>query len=323
MKKSITETIQIADPEAQRLILGNLDQHLNFIEKSFNVEITGRGDSLSITGKEKDAAAAKVAIASLANLMADGFLRRNGDLKSMITLVKDNPDVDPREIFAEKHRIQTEKKTIMPKGVTQKEYILSIKQHDMVFGIGPAGTGKTYLAVAMAVSAMLKNIVKKIILVRPALEAGERLGFLPGDLYEKVTPYMQPLYDALYDMFDPEKVAKMIADKTIEIAPLAYMRGRTLNDAFIILDEAQNCTSEQMKMFLTRLGTNSKAVITGDITQIDLPLNVSSGLIEAGNILKDIEGISFIYFKEGDVVRHSLVKAIIKAYSLANQDKRK
>ncbi len=210
--------------------------------------------------------------------------------------------------------VSSKKRFIVPKTETQREYIEAIQKYDIVIGIGPAGTGKTYLAMAMAVNALLKKQVTRIVLARPAVEAGEKLGFLPGDIEEKVSPYLRPLYDALFDMMEPEKVAKYIERGVIEIAPLAFMRGRTLNDSFIILDEAQNTTSEQMKMYLTRLGFNSKTVITGDVTQIDLPAGKTSGLVEAERILKDIEGIKFVYFSERDVVRHRLVQEIIRAY---------
>jgi len=219
-----------------------------------------------------------------------------------------------RNLFLNNIPVSSKKRFIIPKTETQKKYIDAIKSFDMVIGIGPAGTGKTYIAMAMAVNALLKKQISRIVLARPAVEAGEKLGFLPGDMYEKVSPYLRPLYDALFDMMEAEKVSKLLERGIIEIAPLAFMRGRTLNDSFIILDEAQNTTSEQMKMYLTRLGFNSKTVITGDITQIDLPPGKTSGLIEAERILSKIEGITFIYFSEKDVVRHRLVQEIIKAY---------
>jgi phosphate starvation-inducible PhoH-like protein len=219
-----------------------------------------------------------------------------------------------KDIFQGEIPVSTRKRAVVPKNEAQRKYVEAIKEHDIVFGIGPAGTGKTYLAMATAVSALLRREVSRIILVRPAVEAGEKLGFLPGDMYEKVHPYLRPLYDALYDMIETEKANKLVERGDIEIAPLAFMRGRTLNDSFIILDEAQNTTSEQMKMFLTRLGFNSKTVVTGDITQIDLPSGRSSGLIEVQKILEGIEGIRFMYFTNRDVVRHKLVQQIIKAY---------
>lgn len=223
-------------------------------------------------------------------------------------------DTSLKELFLNNIPVSSKKRFVIPKTETQGRYIEAIKNFDIVIGIGPAGTGKTYLAMAMAVNALLKKQISRIVLARPAVEAGEKLGFLPGDIYEKVHPYLRPLYDALFDMMEPEKVSKLVERGVIEIAPLAYMRGRTLNDSFIILDEAQNTTSEQMKMYLTRLGFNSKTVITGDVTQIDLPSGKTSGLIESEKILKEIEGIKFVYFSEKDVVRHKLVQEIIKAY---------
>jgi phosphate starvation-inducible PhoH-like protein len=229
-------------------------------------------------------------------------------------MLSDDEDTDLKSVFADAIAVPSRKKWIAPKTLGQKRYVDAIRSHDMVFAIGPAGTGKSFLAVAMAVSALMKREVARIVLTRPAVEAGERLGFLPGDLYEKVHPYLRPLYDALYDMLESEKVASLMEKGAIEIAPLAYMRGRTLNDAFIILDEAQNSTAEQMKMFLTRLGFNSKMVITGDITQVDLPASRHSGLIEVQSILKGVSGLRFVYFNDQDVVRHQLVSAIIRAY---------
>jgi len=229
-------------------------------------------------------------------------------------MVGHEPAADVKSLLADGITVPSRRKLITPKTINQKRYLDAIRAHDLVIAIGPAGTGKSYLAVAMAVSALMKREVARIILTRPAVEAGERLGFLPGDLVEKVHPYLRPLYDALYDMLEPDKVATLSEKGAIEIAPLAYMRGRTLNDAFIILDEAQNTTSEQMKMFLTRLGFNAKMVVTGDITQVDLPQNRPSGLIEIQAVLHGIDGIRFIYFDDRDVVRHDLVSAIVRAY---------
>jgi phosphate starvation-inducible PhoH-like protein len=235
-------------------------------------------------------------------------------VRAAVMLLRDDGEADLKSVFADAIAVPSRKKLITPKTLGQKRYVDAIRSHDMVFGIGPAGTGKSFLAVATAVASLMKREVARIVLTRPAVEAGERLGFLPGDLYEKVHPYLRPLYDALYDMLEAEKVAALMEKGAIEIAPLAYMRGRTLNDAFIILDEAQNSTTEQMKMFLTRLGFNSKMVITGDVTQVDLPSSRGSGLIEVQQILKGVPGISFVYFNEQDVVRHRLVSAIIRAY---------
>ncbi len=230
-------------------------------------------------------------------------------------LLVDNPNVDLRDYFSkDQKQPQGTKRRVNPKTVNQRRYLESIERHDIVFGVGPAGTGKTYLAMAQAVSYLVAKKVSRIILARPAVEAGEKLGFLPGDLQEKVNPYLRPLYDALYDMMDTEKAVRLVERGTIEVAPLAFMRGRTLNDAFVILDEAQNTTSEQMKMFLTRLGFGSKAVVTGDITQIDLPNPRASGLVEALKVVKEIEGIGIVFFDERDVVRHKLVQQIVRAY---------
>ncbi len=253
-------------------------------------------------------------------IRADGYSLRPEDIKYALKVVnksavRKHPDSHSlKELFLNIIPVSSKKRFIFPRSEVQKNYIEAIQRHDMVIGIGPAGTGKTYLAMAMAINAFLKKEVSRIILARPAVEAGERLGFLPGDIYEKVNPYLRPLYDALFDMMEAEKAHKLIERGIIEIAPLAFMRGRTLNDSFVILDEAQNTTSEQMKMYLTRLGFNSKTVITGDITQVDLPTGKASGLIEAEKILKGIKGVNFIYFTEKDVVRHKLVQQIIKAY---------
>jgi len=249
------------------------------------------------------------------SLRRQGINLHNGELNGMLRLVVADPAITLRSLAdAGKARSNGIKRAVQPRSLNQRKYIEAIEQNDMVFGVGPAGTGKTYLAVAMAVAAMNAKKVSRIVLVRPAVEAGERLGFLPGTLQEKVDPYLRPLYDALYDLLDPEKVDKMLEKNIIEVAPLAFMRGRTLNDAFIIMDEAQNTTIEQMKMFLTRMGNNSKAVITGDITQIDLPNPRKSGLLDAINILDGVEGISFCHFADGDVVRHALVQRIVRAY---------
>jgi len=247
-------------------------------------------------------------------MIDENVITHKEDVSSAIRAFSANPALSLKEIFQETIPVSQRKRQVAAKNETQRKYIEAIKKHDIVFGIGPAGTGKTYLAMAMAVSALLRREASRIILVRPAVEAGEKLGFLPGDVAEKVNPYLRPLYDALYDMIETEKANKLVERGDIEIAPLAFMRGRTLNDSFIILDEAQNTTSEQMKMFLTRLGFNSKTVITGDITQIDLPGGRSSGLIEAQKIIEGIEGIQFVYFTNKDVVRHKLVQQIIKAY---------
>ena len=250
----------------------------------------------------------------LSTLMRGGYRLAKGDVKTAAQLVAQDEDVELADYFLHSATKTSGKRQVVPKSLTQKRYLDAIDQHDIVFGIGPAGTGKTYLAMAQAVSFLLAKRVSRIILARPAVEAGEKLGFLPGDLQEKVNPYLRPLYDALYDMIDLDRVERLIERGTIEVAPIAFMRGRTLNDAFVILDEAQNTTSEQMKMFLTRLGFGSKAVVTGDVTQIDLPPGRVSGLVEAVKVIGKVEGVAFIHFDEKDVVRHSLVQQIVKAY---------
>jgi phosphate starvation-inducible PhoH-like protein len=253
-------------------------------------------------------------VGQLSSLLRDGCKLSNADIKTAADLVAQDQSIDLREHFLKGSVTAAGKRRVAPKTINQRKYLDAIEANDIVFGIGPAGTGKTYLAMAQAVSFLVAKKVSRIILARPAVEAGEKLGFLPGDLQEKVNPYLRPLYDALYDMLDVERVGRYIERGTIEIAPIAFMRGRTLNDSFVILDEAQNTTSEQMKMFLTRLGFGSKAVITGDITQIDLPSGKTSGLIEAMKVVNAIEGISFIYFDDRDVVRHKLIQQIVKAY---------
>jgi phosphate starvation-inducible PhoH-like protein len=257
--------------------------------------------------------------------MAEGHSLTNGDVRTAAQLILDNTDVDLRDYFLRGAQTQRTapgtKRRVNPKSVNQRAYLEAIDKFDIVFGVGPAGTGKTYLAMAQAVSYLVAKKVSRIILARPAVEAGEKLGFLPGDVQEKVNPYLRPLYDALYDMMDTEKATRLVERGIIEVAPIAFMRGRTLNDAFVILDEAQNTTSEQMKMFLTRLGFGSKAVVTGDITQIDLPNPKASGLVEALKVVQRVEGIGFVFFDDRDVVRHKLVQEIVKAYGAFSNDK--
>src|SRR5262245_52185377 len=267
-----------------------------------------------LRGEERPVKRAERALTQLAELVRAGAPMRGGEVRAALRMLNDDEATDLKAVFADAIAVPSRKKWIAPKTLGQKRYVEAIRSHDMVFGIGPAGTGKSFLAVAMAVSSLVKREVARIVLTRPAVEAGERLGFLPGDLVEKVHPYLRPLYDALYDMLEPEKVSALTEKGAIEIAPLAYMRGRTLNDAFIILDEAQNTTSEQMKMFLTRLGFSAKMVVTGDITQVDLPASRASGLIEIQTVLQGIDGIRFIYFDDRDVVRHDLVSSIVRAY---------
>lgn len=284
------------------------------VEKSLNVSISVRGNKLLLQGDEERVAQADRLIQEIRTVNKSGYLLKPEDVAYAVKSLGEGRAVSLTELFSGSIPVAAKKRFIIPKTQTQREYIDAINKYDITFGIGPAGTGKTYLAMAMAIAAYLAKQVSRIVLVRPAVEAGEKLGFLPGDIAEKVSPYLRPLYDALYDMMDIEKASKLIERGTIEIAPLAFMRGRTLNDSFIILDEAQNTTSEQMKMYLTRLGFGSKTVITGDVTQIDLPSGRSSGLIEALRILKDVEDIRTIHFSQNDVVRHRLVQEIVVAY---------
>ena len=321
MKKPILVRVTLEGMDAASLV-GTYDQHLRMLEKAFGVKIGGRGESLIIEGDGPAVKRAEKAIMDIAALSKEGFLLTSEDMAYAIRAVKyETASYLEQGYQQDAIPIYGKKKFITPKSPAQQAYIEMIRRHDLVVGIGPAGTGKSYLAMAMAVSALVNREVQKIILARPAVEAGEKLGFLPGDMIEKVNPYLRPLYDALYDMMEMEKANRLLERGDIEIAPLAFMRGRTLNDSFIVLDEAQNTTSEQMKMFLTRLGFNSKAVITGDITQIDLPVGRASGLIEIQDILKNISGIKFVYFSEKDVVRHSLVQEIIQAYGRASKKK--
>jgi phosphate starvation-inducible PhoH-like protein len=300
--------------EGIETLFGSYDENLKHLESLFNVRIRTQGHDLLVEGETANLDKVDRVVGQLSSLMRDGLKLSNADVKTASDLVAQDTLVDLRDHFLKGSLTAAGKRRVAPKTVNQRRYLDAIEQHDIVFGIGPAGTGKTYLAMAQAVAFLVAKKVSRIILARPAVEAGEKLGFLPGDLQEKVNPYLRPLYDALYDMLDAERVARYIERGTIEIAPIAFMRGRTLNDSFVILDEAQNTTSEQMKMFLTRLGFGAKAVITGDITQIDLPAGRVSGLVEAMKVVGAIEGISFVYFDDRDVVRHKLVQQIVKAY---------
>ena len=309
MKRTLT-----VPEEGIETLFGSYDENLKHLESLFNVRIRTQGHDLLVEGETPDLDKVDRVVGGLSSLLKDGYKLSNRDVKTAGELVAQDDSVDIRDHFLKGSLTAAGKRRVAPKTVNQRRYLDAIEQNDIVFGIGPAGTGKTYLAMAQAVSFLVAKKVSRIILARPAVEAGEKLGFLPGDLQEKVNPYLRPLYDALYDMLDVERVARYLERGTIEIAPIAFMRGRTLNDSFVILDEAQNTTSEQMKMFLTRLGFGSKAVITGDVTQIDLPSGRMSGLVEAMKIVHEIEGISFVYFDERDVVRHKLVQQIVKAY---------
>src|SRR5437667_3177624 len=300
-------------------LFGTRDENIRLLESGMNVRTRLLNDSLEIEG---DAAAVARVAAILSDYVApvgESHVFNNGDLNSFLRVVTTDSETSLRGLVESGKQRSFGKKIIAPKTTTQRRYVDAIERQDLVFGVGPAGTGKTYLAVAMAVSALLSKRVSRIVLTRPAVEAGERLGFLPGTLQEKVDPYLRPLYDALYDMLEGEKIEKLLERNTIEVAPIAFMRGRTLNDSFIILDEAQNSTPEQMKMVLTRQGFNSKMVVNGDITQIDLPNGKRSGLLDVIDVLRGVEGISFIHFDERDVVRHSLVQRIVKAYEKHNE----
>ncbi|UCD33490.1 MAG: PhoH family protein [Desulfobacterales bacterium] len=314
----ITENKQIkltfSNLNLVKQLFGEYNGNLKRIADLVDVSIHARGNTVSIQGDPIASSLAKNILEQLYGLLKDKYPVYPTDVDYAVRILSEDDRVDLKSIFLDTVYVTSKKRSVMPKSIAQKEYIDAIRNHDMVFGIGPAGTGKTYLAMAMAVAALSKGIVNRIILTRPAVEAGEALGFLPGDLAGKVDPYLRPLYDALHDMMRFEKVLNLTEQGVIEVAPLAFMRGRTLNDSFIILDEAQNTTSEQMKMFLTRTGFSSKVVITGDITQIDLPTEKLSGLIEAKNILQGIDGIKFVFFSKADVVRHGLVQKIIKAY---------
>jgi len=296
-------------------LFGTQDVNLKQVEKKFGVRITTRENQIKIKGDAISVNAVDTLLSQLEDLAVSGHPIKDDDIKFAIRLIAEDNAIDLKAIFSERIAVSPKKGFVTPKSPAQREFIQSVRQADIVLAIGPAGTGKTYMAVALAVEGLLRKQFKKIILVRPAVEAGEKLGFLPGDIAEKINPYFMPLYDSLNDMMEPGKVRELLEDNIIEIAPLAYMRGRTLSDSFVILDEAQNSTKEQMKMFLTRLGFCSKMVITGDVTQIDLDHSKDSGLIEVQTLLKNIDGIRFATFSEKDVVRHDLVKEIIKAYS--------
>jgi len=304
----------ILSEEGLSTLFGSFDQNLKTLEETFKVIISARGPKIFLQGEPERVVVVENLLVQLSDLLKEGYPLKKEDFDAAVGLFQRDPEASIRRTFFQDRFHPTGKKTVYPKSANQQRYIQAIQEHDIVFGIGPAGTGKTYLAMAMAISQLSDNQFTRIVLTRPAVEAGERLGYLPGTLSEKIDPYLRPLYDALHDLMDMEKANRLIERNVIEIAPLAYMRGRTLNDSFLILDEAQNTTGEQMKMFLTRLGFSSRAIITGDITQVDLPAGRTSGLIEAREVMEGIEGISFVHFDETDVVRHPLVQQIIRAY---------
>ncbi len=310
-------------PRALETLFGVHDANIKYLESILAVRVNTRGQDLTIDGDPDDVRTVKQILVDFGELFEEGSSFTDKELRNAFQQIAEDRAYSLKDYFKKARFNPSGKKQVAPKSANQRKYIEAIQDHDLVFGIGPAGTGKSFLAVALAVHSLFQKEVSRIILTRPAVEAGERLGFLPGDLQDKVDPYLRPLYDALFDLVDSERVTKMLEKRIIEIAPLAFMRGRTLSDAFIILDEAQNTTSEQMKMFLTRIGFGSKAVVTGDQTQIDLPRGQTSGIIQAQTVLKDIEGIEFCYFDDKDVVRHKLVQMIVRAYEAhSGQDDR-
>lgn len=314
--------LEFPDPELFGMLCGEHNAHLKLLEKKIGLLIHSRGNILTLKGGTWEIDLAESILGQLYRLLDNAYPIYLNDVDYAVRILSKDQSVDLKRIFLDKVYIAFSKKVITPKSINQKEYIDSIRRFDIVFGIGPAGTGKTYLAMAMAIASLGKKEVNRVVLTRPAVEAGEHLGFLPGDLYEKVNPYLRPLHDALHDMMDFESASRLLQKGVIEVAPLAFMRGRTLNDSFVILDEAQNATTDQMKMFLTRLGFSSKTVITGDVTQTDLPEGKTSGLIEARDILQGIKGIKFVYFSRDDVIRHPLVQEIIDAYETMETSKK-
>ncbi|HEV8659917.1 MAG TPA: PhoH family protein [Thermoanaerobaculia bacterium] len=310
------------DEQGAHTLFGNHDENLRMIEDAFAVKISSRGNEIFVQGKAESIAPVEKLLSEMQQLIGQGYPIKKSDVFTSVRVLRDKPDINLVDFFTDDAVGASVRRVVTPRNLAQKLYLQSIQDYDITFGIGPAGTGKTFLAVAAAAAALNDKQIKRIVLCRPAVEAGERLGFLPGDIAEKINPYLRPLYDSLYDIIGFEKVEKLIERSIIEIAPLAFMRGRTLNDAFIILDEAQNTTPEQMKMFLTRLGFGSKAVVTGDVTQVDLPEGKKSGLRAARKILEDVEGISFFDFTDKDVVRHPLVSKIVTAYDKADRVKK-
>ena len=317
-KSSIELTL---DEQQTHTLFGNHDENLRTLEDAFGVKISSRGNEVFVSGKADNIAPVLKLIGEMQQLIGQGYPMKRSDVQTGVRVMRDKPDASLIDFFTDDAVGQSIRRVVSPRNMAQKLYLQAISDNDIVFGVGPAGTGKTYLAVAAAAAALQDKQMKRIILCRPAVEAGERLGFLPGDIAEKVNPYLRPLYDSLYDIIGFEKVEKLMERSVIEIAPLAFMRGRTLNDAFIILDEAQNTTPEQMKMFLTRLGFGSKAVVTGDITQVDLPDGKKSGLREVRRILDGTDGLKFFDFSDRDVVRHPLVAKIVTAYDRSDREK--
>ena len=319
-EQSIRAEVEVDDPALLLQLTGPSEGHLDVIEKEFGIDVGVRGNVIHLKGSQAGVQSAERALMQILGVLDQGKLR-TGDIERTIRTLKEHPDAKLSELVNDVV-LATPRKTITAKGVVQHAYVQALRQNDIVFGIGPAGTGKTYLAMAMAVRALMEKRVKRIVLTRPAVEAGEKLGFLPGDLAEKVNPYLRPLYDALHDMMDVERATQLVERGVVEVAPLAFMRGRTLNDSYVILDEAQNSTSDQMRMFLTRLGFGSKAVVTGDVTQVDLPHNTRSGLGDAVRVLERVEGIGVIWFSDKDVVRHPLVARIVRAYEARDRAER-
>jgi phosphate starvation-inducible PhoH-like protein len=317
-KASIELTL---DEQQAHTLFGNHDENLRTIEDAFDVKISSRGKEIFVSGANENVTPAHKLLGELQRLIEQGYPVRKSDVQTGVRVMRDKPETNLIAFFTDDAVGQSVRRVVSPRNMAQKLYLQAIHDHDIVFGVGPAGTGKTYLAVAAAAAALNEKSIKRIVLCRPAVEAGERLGFLPGDIAEKINPYLRPLYDSLYDIIGFEKVEKLMERSVIEIAPLAFMRGRTLNDAFIILDEAQNTTPEQMKMFLTRLGFGSKAVVTGDITQVDLPDGKKSGLREVRRILEHVEGLNFFDFTQKDVVRHPLVAKIVTAYDKIDRER--
>ncbi len=322
--KDLVKELEFQDPDLARDLFGPQEKNLQLMQQTLDIDIYSRGNKVTIMAdNDRKLNIACRCMVQLYELLRSGYSLYSEDMDYALRFLEKDPQGDLKNLFKDNIFAVSPKKTISPKTIGQREYLQAIREKELVFGIGPAGTGKTYLAVAMAVYFLLQNKVKRLILTRPALEAGEKLGFLPGDLMEKINPYLRPLYDALHDMLDFNKVQEMVETGIIEIAPLAFMRGRTLNNSFIILDEAQNTTSEQMKMFLTRMGFGSKALVTGDITQIDLPSHTKSGLVQAQDILSGLNEVKFIFFSKQDVIRHQLVGKIIQAYEYYEESQKR